>query len=50
MEIVILEFGLMAINLYGASVIKLKGGNPAVNYFVAGFCCSFGISELIKLF
>lgn len=49
MEIVIIGFGLMTVNLYSAAVIKLKGGYLAYQYFVAGFCCSIGMSALIKL-
>ena len=49
MDTVILEFGLMALNLMAARMTKLKGGNPAFSYFVAGLCCAFGISALIKL-
>jgi hypothetical protein len=50
METVVLEFGLMTINLMVAHSTKIKGGNPAFSYFVAGLCCAYGISALIRLF
>ena len=50
MEIVLIQFGLTVINLYGAKIQKEKGRNPAFSYFVAGMCFGFGLSQLIKLF
>lgn len=49
MIIALAQFGLMALNLMAARMTKLKGGNPAFSYFVAGILCGFGISALIKL-
>jgi len=49
MTIVLLQFGLMGLNLYGAKTQKDNGRNPAFSYFVAGMCFGFGVSQLIKL-
>jgi hypothetical protein len=49
MEIVLIQFGLTVINLYGAKIQKEKGRNPAFSYFVAGMCFSLGITELLEL-
>ena len=50
METVILQFGLMALNLIGAKSMENQDRNPWFQYFVAGICCAFGITGLIKLF
>ena len=50
METVILQFGLMVLNLIGAKSMENQDRNPWFQYFVAGICCAFGISALIKLF
>ena len=49
MEIVLLQFALVIINLYGAKTQKDNGRNPAFSYFVAGMCFGFGLSQLIEL-
>ena len=49
MEIVLLQFILAALNLYGAKVQKDGGRNPAFNYFVAGMTFGFGVTKLIEL-
>lgn len=49
MGIVLLQFGLMGLNLYGAKTQKDNGRNPAFSYFVAGMCFGFGLSQLIEL-
>ena len=49
MEIVILQFALMVLNLIGAKSMENQNRNPWFQYFVAGMCCAFGISQLIKL-
>lgn len=50
MIIVLLQFGLMGLNLYGAKTQQDNGRNPGFSYFVAGLCCMGGICGLIKLF
>lgn len=50
METVILQFGLMVLNLIGAKSMENRDRNPWFQYFVAGICCAFGITQLIKLF
>ena len=49
MEIMLLQFALSALNLYGAKVAKDRGGNPSFSYFVAGMTFGFGVAGLIKL-
>ena len=49
MEIVLLQFGLMVLNLYSAKTQKENGRNPAFSYFVSGMCFSFGLTKLIEL-
>jgi hypothetical protein len=49
MGIVLLQFGLTVINLYGAKSQKEKGRNPAFSYFVAGMCFGLGITRLLEL-
>ena len=49
MTILLIQLGLMGLNLYGAKTQKDNGRNPAFSYFVAGMCFGFGISQLIKL-
>jgi len=49
MEIVLLQFGLMGINLIGAKHQKNIGKNPAFSYFVAGMCFGLGITRLLEL-
>ena len=49
MEIVLLQFGLMGLNLFSAKTQKENGRNPAFSYFVAGMCFGFGLSQLIEL-
>ena len=46
---VLLQFGLMGLNLYFAKSMENQNRNPWFQYFVAGMCCAFGISQLIKL-
>jgi hypothetical protein len=50
MGIVLLQFGLMGLNLIGAKSMENQDKNPWFQYFVAGICCAFGITQLIKLF
>ena len=50
MTSVILQFGLMVLNLIGAKSMENQDRNPWFQYFVAGVCCAFGITQVIKLF
>jgi hypothetical protein len=50
MEIVLLQFGLMALNLIGAKSMENQDRNPWFSYFVAGMCGGLGISQLISIF
>ena len=49
MGIVLLQFGLVAINLYIVKTQKDLGKNPAFSYFVAGMCFGFGLGKLLEL-
>jgi hypothetical protein len=49
MEIILLQFSLTALNLYGAKAAKDRGRNPAFNYFVAGMTFGFGFLRLLEL-
>jgi hypothetical protein len=50
MIIVLVQFGLMGLNLCGAKIHQDNGRNPGFSYFVAGVCCMGGIVALVKLF
>jgi hypothetical protein len=50
MTIVLVQFGLMGLNLFSAKTQKENGRNPAFSYFVSGMCFSFGLTKLIELF
>jgi len=50
MVLVLVQFGLMGLNLYGAKTQQKNGRNPGFSYFAAGICCMGGIYGLIKLF
>jgi hypothetical protein len=49
MEIILLQFALTALNLYGAKSQKDRGRNPAFSYFVAGMTFGFGFLRLLEL-
>jgi hypothetical protein len=49
MVVMLVQFGLMGLNLYGAKTQQENGKNPGFSYFVAGICCMGGIGQLIKL-
>jgi hypothetical protein len=49
MVILLVQLGLMGLNLYGAKKQQENGRNPGFSYFVAGICCMGGITQLIKL-
>ena len=48
--IVIIQFGMMGLNLFSAKTQKENGRNPAFSYFVAGMCFGLGISQLLSIF
>lgn len=50
MEIVVLQFMLTALNLFGAQRLKMIGENPAFNYFAAGMMFGFGTVRLLEIF
>jgi hypothetical protein len=50
MIIVLAQFGLMGLSLYGAKIKQEDGENTGFSYFVAGICCMGGIVALVKLF
>ena len=49
MVILLVQLGLMGLNLYGAKTQQDSGRNPAFSYFVAGICCMGAIYAFIKL-
>jgi hypothetical protein len=49
MVILLVQLGLMGLNLYGAKTQQDSGRNPAFSYFVAGICCMGAIYSFIKL-
>ena len=49
MTILLLQLGLMGLNLYGAKTQQDNGRNPGFSYFVAGICCMGAIYAFIKL-
>jgi len=49
MTVLLVQLGLMGLNLYGAKTQQDIGRNPGFSYFVAGLCCMGAIHELIKL-
>jgi hypothetical protein len=49
MLLLILQFGLMGLNLYFAKEQTKQGRNPGFQYFVAGMCFLGGIHALINL-
>lgn len=50
MVILLVQLGLMGLNLYGAKTQQDSGRNPGFSYFVAGICCMGAIHEIVKLF
>jgi hypothetical protein len=50
MDIVLIQFGLMVLNLIGAKSLENQDKNPWFSYFVAGMTCGFGIIQLVKLY
>ncbi len=49
MGIILLQFILAVLNLYGAKSQKDRGRNPSISYFVAGMCFGFGFLRLLEL-
>jgi hypothetical protein len=49
MVILLVQLGLMGLNLYGAKTQQENGRNPGFQYFAAGICCMGAIHEIIKL-
>jgi hypothetical protein len=49
MTILLVQLGLMGLNLYGAKTQQKNGRNPGFSYFVAGICCMGAIHEIFKL-
>jgi hypothetical protein len=49
MIIMLVQLGLMGLNLYGAKTQQKNGRNPGFSYFVAGICCMGAIHAVIKL-
>jgi hypothetical protein len=50
MGIVLLQFGLMGLDLICAKSLENQDRNPWFSYFVAGMTCGFGITQLIELY
>lgn len=50
MEIVIIQFGMMGVNLISAKSMENQDRNPWFSYFVAGICGGLGISQLLSIF
>lgn len=49
MTILLVQLGLMGLNLYGAKTQQENGKNPGFSYFVAGVCFMGAIHAIIKL-
>jgi hypothetical protein len=49
MAILLVQLGLLGINLYGAKKQQENGRNPGFSYFVAGICFMGAIHAIIKL-
>ena len=49
MVILLVQLGLMGLNLYAGKIKQKNGQNPAFTYFVAGICCMGAIYAFIKL-
>jgi len=49
MVILLVQLGLMGLNLYAAKSMEKQDRNPGFQYFVAGFCCLGALHELFKL-
>jgi hypothetical protein len=49
MVILLVQLGLMGLNLYGAKTQQENGRNPGFQYFVAGVCFMGAIHAIVKL-
>ena len=49
MTILLVQLGLLGLNLYGAKTQQENGRNPGFSYFVAGICFMGAIHAIIKL-
>jgi hypothetical protein len=49
MAVLLVQLGLMGLNIYSAKSMERQSRNPGFQYFVAGLCCMGAIHELIKL-
>ena len=49
MTILLVQLGLMGLNLYAAKTQQENGKNPGFQYFVAGICFMGAIHAFIKL-
>lgn len=49
MVILLIQLGLMGLNLYAAKVEQENGRNPRFQYFVAGVCFMGAVSAIVKL-
>ena len=49
MTILLVQLGLMGLNLYGAKTQQDNGRNPGFSYFIAGVCFMGAIHAFIKL-
>ena len=45
----LVQLGLMGLNLYGAKSMEKQDRNPGFQYFVAGLCCMGAIHALVNL-
>jgi hypothetical protein len=49
MVILLVQLGLMGLNLYLAKTQKENGKNPGFQYFAAGICCMGAIHAIVNL-
>lgn len=49
MVVLLVQLGLMGLNLYAAKTQQDNGRNPGFSYFIAGLCCMGVIHAFIKL-
>jgi hypothetical protein len=49
MTVLLVQLGLMGLNLFSAKSQQENGRNPGFQYFVAGFCCMGAVHALVNL-
>ena len=49
MTILLVQLGLMGLNLYAAKTQQDNGRNPGFSYFIAGVCFMGAIHAVVKL-